>query len=92
MELNIREIKKLIKEYFRGNISWFAEEIGCSRAWVSEALNGGNNNKSSKICKGVIKFCNNNGLDYKNYIFLPWFVKKNWQRKRVNRKWAKSFK
>lgn len=77
MEINIIEVKALIKEKFRNNKSWFAEEIGVDRAYLNQVLNGHAILHSPKICKGIIGFCTRNNLDYKKYIiFLHGNVKK----------------
>lgn len=70
MEANIQAIKKLIKEKFRGNVSWFAEEIGMDATYVSTILNNPNKGKSDKFCNSVIKYCELNNMDFKKYIFL----------------------
>ena len=70
MEANIQAIKILIKERFRGNVSWFAEEIGMDATYVSTILNNPKKGKSDKFCNSVIKYCELNNMDFKKYIFL----------------------
>lgn len=70
MIANIEAIKELIKERFRGNITWFAEEIGMDATYVSTILNNPDKRKSDRFCNLVIKYCELNNLDFKNYIFL----------------------
>lgn len=68
MELKIEEVKKLIAERFRGNQSWFAEDVGVDRGYLNQILNGKINNDSPRICNSLIKYCETNDLDYRHYI------------------------
>lgn len=70
MEINILNLKELIREKFKNNKTKFAEEIGISREYVSKLLNGKQDGDSVKICNAIIVYCENNNLDYKQYIFL----------------------
>jgi len=71
MRLNVEAILQLISEKFRNNKAFFADTIGVDRAYLSSVLNKNAINYSPKICNGIIKYCQENNLDYKNYIFLP---------------------
>lgn len=80
MELKIEEVKKLIAERFRGNQSWFAEDVGVDRGYLNRILNGKINNDSPRICNSLIKYCETNDLDYRHYInFFHLNVQKNEQ-------------
>lgn len=70
MRVNIVNLNKLIKERFRGNKTFFAEILEIDRCYLNQILNGKINNNSSKVCNAIIKFCERNNLDYKDYIFL----------------------
>lgn len=70
MKVNIEAVKKLIKERFRDNTSWFAEEIGMDATYVSTLLNNPAKSKSDKFCNSLIKFCELNNLNFREYIFL----------------------
>lgn len=71
MKLNIEKVNQLIAEDFRNNKSFFADEIGVDRAYLSTILNGNGKEDSPKVCNAIVNFCNNNSLDFKKYIFLP---------------------
>ena len=70
MRVNIPNLNKLIKEKFRGNRTFFAETIEINRSYLNQILNNKIENNSSKICNAIIKYCEKNNLDYKEYIFL----------------------
>ncbi len=71
MEVNIENLKKLIKEKFKNNKTRFAETLGISREYISKLLNGREDKTSAKICNAIILYCESNNLDYRKYIFLP---------------------
>jgi hypothetical protein len=70
MRVNIEAVKKLIEERFRGNTSWFAEEIGMDATYVSTILNNPKKSTSDKFCNSLIKYCELHNLNFKEYIFL----------------------
>lgn len=71
MNINIDKVKELIFKNFRNNKSFFADEIGVDRAYLSTILNGNGKEDSPKVCNGIINYCKKNNIDYKQYIFLP---------------------
>lgn len=71
MKINIENINKLIKERFRNNKTWFAEEIGMNPKYVIQILNGNESDESPKLIKHLMEYCKNNNINYKEYIFLP---------------------
>lgn len=70
MEINIEGVKQLIKEKFRNNKKWFAEEIGVDYSYLYRILNKKRKANSLKTCNGIIRYCKNNNLDHNKYIFL----------------------
>lgn len=70
MEINIIELQKLIDEKYRGNQSWFAEEIGINPSYLNEILNNKKSAKSNKLCLAIIKWCENNKENYRKYIIF----------------------
>lgn len=70
MQVNIENLKKLIDEKYRGNNSFFADEAHINRSYLSQLLNGSISNNSPKICNDLIKYCEKNNLNFKEYIFL----------------------
>ena len=76
MKPNISNIQKLINEKFNGNKSYFAKTIGVDRTQISMLLNHGDG-VGSKFYGGLLALCEQEGLNYKEYIVLPKNVKKN---------------
>ena len=70
MGANIAEIKELIQKEYRGNQTWFAEEIGINASYLSEIINKKKSAKSSKLCLAIIKWCERKKKNYRNYIFF----------------------
>lgn len=82
MKLNILEIQKLINENFKGNISFFADELDISREYLSAILNNRKSSNSSRVCNAIIEFCIKNNIDYKRFIFFSSNVKKKHKNER----------
>lgn len=70
MRVNIANLNKLIEKNFRGNKTFFAETAKIDRSYLNQMLNKKINSNSPKICNAIIKYCEENNLDYKDYIFL----------------------
>ena len=70
MRINVDEVNKLIKEKFRNNKRWFAEEIGVDSSYLNQVLNKKAIDHSPKIIRGILNYCENNKLDSNKYIFL----------------------
>ncbi len=70
MEVNIIKTRELIKTNFRGNLSFFAETIGIDKSYLYQIFNSKRNKKSPKVCNAIIRYCEKNNLNYKDYIFL----------------------
>ena len=68
--INIDEVNRLIEEKFRGNKTWFAQEIGVDASYVNQVLNKKAIDHSPKILNGFMKYCEDNNIDVKPYIFL----------------------
>jgi hypothetical protein len=71
MRINVEAVLQLIQEKFRNNKTWFAETIGLSDAYLNGILNNNKPADSKKACACIIQYCEQNSLDYKQYIFLP---------------------
>ena len=67
---DVDALNKLVNEKFRGNKSWFAEEIGVDTSYVNQVLNKKAIDHSPKMLKGFLKYCKKNNIDAKKYIFL----------------------
>lgn len=70
MEANIEEIKMLIQSEYRGNQTWFAEDIGINPSYLSEIINKRKSAKSNKLCLAIVKWCEKEKRDYKKYIIF----------------------
>lgn len=70
MRVNVDSVNQLINTKFRGNQTFFAETIQIDRCYLNQILNKKANAASSKVCNAIIKFCENNNLNYKDFIFL----------------------
>lgn len=70
MRLNIEATRQLIKEKYRNNKAWFAEELGVDRGYFSQILNEKCASTSKKVCDSMIIYCQKNNLNYLEYIFL----------------------
>ena len=71
LRVNIEMVCELIKQNFRNNKTFFAETIGVDPSYLSAVLNNKAIDHSPKICNGIMKYCQDNNLDYKKYIILP---------------------
>jgi hypothetical protein len=74
MEANKNKIQDLINEKFNGNKSAFAKAIGVERSQISALINHGKC-VGAKFYGGLIAYCEQNKLDFRDYIFLPSCVK-----------------
>lgn len=70
MEINIEEFIKLLEERFNNNQSKMARVLGISRHQLNEVLNHNGKGAGKKILGAIIKYCDINELNFKNYIFL----------------------
>lgn len=70
MEVKIEELKKLLKESFDNNQTLFAQTLGIDRTHVNKVFKNNGRGAGAMFCGAVIKYCNDNKLDYKNYIIF----------------------
>lgn len=70
MEANIDKIKQLIQEEYRGNQTWFADDIGINSSYFNEIINNRKSPQSSKLCVAIIKYCEKKKKNYKEYIIF----------------------
>lgn len=70
MEININALNELLKDKFNGNQSAFAEMVGIERTHVNKVFKNKGKGAGAVFCGAIIKYCNNNNLDYQKYIFL----------------------
>lgn len=70
MRINTSAVKGLIREKFRNNQTWFAEEIGMDPHYFNQIMAGKQNASSPKACRGVINYCKKNSLEITNFIIF----------------------
>ncbi len=70
MKINVKAVNDLIKNKFDNNQTLFAKEINADRTHLNRVLRANGNGAGAVICGGIIKYCEDNNLDYKDYIFL----------------------
>lgn len=70
MEVNMVALKELLNNTFGGNQTMFAENLGIERSHVNKVLKNNGKGAGADFCGAVIKYCNENGLNYQDYIFL----------------------
>lgn len=70
MEVNIERVKQLIEEEYRGNQTWFADDIGINISYFNEIINNKKSSQSSKLCLALIKYCEKKKKNYKEYLIF----------------------
>lgn len=70
MKINVNAVNDLIKIKFNNNQTLFAKEINADRTHLNRVLRANGSGAGAVICGGIIKYCDDNNLDYKDYIFL----------------------
>lgn len=70
MKINVQAVKELIKEKFRNNQTWFAEEIEIDAHYFGQILLGNKSATSPKACRGVIDYCKKNNLEINDFIIF----------------------
>lgn len=70
MKLNVEMVNKLIENKFDNNQTKFANAINADRTHLNRVLRNNGYGAGAIICGGIIKYCDENKLNYKDYIFL----------------------
>ncbi len=70
MKINIVAVMELIKDKFRNNQTWFAEEIGIDPHYFNQIMLGNKKTSSPKACRGVIDYCKRNNLPINQFIIF----------------------
>ena len=76
MEINIENLEKLLRENFFNNKSLMARTLGIEVSHIIKIFKNKGKGAGAKVCGALIKYCEDNNLDYKEYIFLPQNVNK----------------
>lgn len=77
MEINMGAFNTLLREKFNNNQAEMAKALNISRYQLNMILNHNGKNAGKKVIGAVIKYCDSNNYNFKDYIFLTWVVKKN---------------
>lgn len=70
MKINVQAVRELIKEKFRNNQKWFAEEINIDAHYFNQIMLGNKKATSPKACRGVIDYCKRNNLEINDFIIF----------------------
>jgi len=70
MEANVDAVNQLIQEEYRGNQSWFADDLGINISYLNEILNRRKSPQSNKLCTALIAYCEKRKKNYKTYIIF----------------------
>lgn len=70
MTPNIEALLQLLKTKFNNNQSEMARMLKIERTHLNKMLNNNGKGAGATICGAIIKYCNENNLDYRRYIFL----------------------
>ncbi len=70
MTPNIDALTELLKSRFNGNQSEMARVLKIERTHLNKIFNKEGKGAGATVCGAIIKYCNENDLDYKKYIFF----------------------
>lgn len=68
MKLNMEALKILLKSKFGGNQSEMARALDIERTHLNKVFNDDGKGAGATVCGALIKYCNANNLNYKDYI------------------------
>ena len=71
MEINMGAFNTLLIERFNNNQAEMARNLGISKYQLNMVLNNKGKKAGKKFIGAIIKFCDQNNYDFRNYIFLP---------------------
>lgn len=77
MEINMGALYTLLMERFNNNQAEMAKALGINRHQLNMIIKRNGKNAGKKVMGAIIKFCDDNKYNFRNYIFLPDDVKKN---------------
>jgi hypothetical protein len=70
MEINMGAFNTLLREKFNNNQSEMAKTLNVSRYQLNMVLNHNGKNAGKKIIGAIIKYCEKNNYNFRDYIFL----------------------
>ena len=70
MEINMGAFNTLLRERFNNNQSEMAKALNISRYQLNMIINHNGKNAGKKIIGAIIKYCDSNNYNFRDYIFL----------------------
>lgn len=70
MEINIGALNTLLREKFNNNQAEMANAFNINRHQLNVILNHNGKNAGKKVIGAIIKYCDANNYDFRDYIFL----------------------
>lgn len=70
MEVNIIKLEELLNNKFFGNKSLMAKVMGIETSHINKVINKKGKGAGAKFCGAIMKYCEENNLNYKEFIFL----------------------
>jgi hypothetical protein len=70
MKPNLEALNSLVSSKFNGNKTAFGLAVGIDRGQASKILKDGTG-AGAQFFGGLMVYCENEGLNFKDYIFLP---------------------
>nr|DAM73435.1 MAG TPA: DNA-binding transcriptional regulator [Caudoviricetes sp.] len=70
MEINMGAFNTLLREKFNNNQSEMAKVLNISRYQLNMIINHNGKNAGKKIIGAIIKYCDSNNYNFRDYIFL----------------------
>ncbi len=77
MKVNIIELQELLQDEFDGNQKAFSKDLGVDRTHLNKILKNNGSGAGGKFCGAIIKYCIDNNMDYRRFIFFDNNVNKN---------------
>ena len=71
MEINMGAFNTLLREKFNNNQAEMARGIGVSKYQLNIVLNNNGKKAGKKFIGAIIKYCDKNNYNFRDYIFLP---------------------
>lgn len=76
MEVNIKNLEELLKDKFYNNKSLMARTMGIEVSHITKVFKGKGRGAGAKFLGAIIRYCEENNLNYRDYIFLTQNVNK----------------
>lgn len=70
MEINMGAFNTLLREKFNNNQAEMARTLRISKYQLNIILNSNGKKAGKKVMGAIIKYCEDNGYNFKDYIFL----------------------